>query len=187
YDEKQPAAAQNNFPPQQDLARHQRGYKTLGKMSYAIIVVAGQVVMVAYPVKERDFGVSVMPAHKQNAGVQEDQDVNKRRELEPGVGDCQGQHGKQRGKNLQDPGEIIVRADCRPAQHQSKCPQQQEENWFVFCHDSVIPLRGKTDCNKKASPKRGCLKHIVYRSSRSSSPRCTVTCPRSSPPGNLTE
>src|SRR5262249_7164882 len=127
YDEKEPAAAQNNFPAQQDLARRQRGYKALGKMSHAIVIVAGQVVVVAYPVKERDFGVSVMLAYKQNAGVQEDQDINKRGELKSGVGDSQCQQGKQRGKNLQGPGEIIMRVDCRPGKNNRKYHKQQQQ------------------------------------------------------------
>ncbi len=55
-------------------------------MSQTIIVVARQMKVVPYPVEERDLGIGVMSADKKNAGMQEDQCVNKCRELKTAVG-----------------------------------------------------------------------------------------------------
>src|ERR1041385_9414198 len=108
YDEKQPAALQNNFLPYQCLAGHQCRNKALGEMPNAVIVISRQVKMVSDPIKQRDLSVGVMPTYKQNAGMQRDEQIDKRGELKSGIGDSQRRQSENRGEYFQYPREVVM-------------------------------------------------------------------------------
>src|SRR5262249_62200886 len=101
-------------------------------MAYTIKVVAGKMKMVAKPVERRHRRVSVMPADEENAGMEEDQDINQGRELKPAVGQRQDGQGSESGKDLQSPGEVVVRANHRPRQNRDEAGRQRQQVRFLF-------------------------------------------------------
>src|SRR5438270_9856773 len=105
-------------------------------MSYPVIIIPRQVKVVADPVKKRHLCIRVMPTHKQNTGMQRDERINERGELEFTIGDGQRRQGKNCRKYFQRPGEVIVRMDRRPRQHSSKSAEQKYEGRFLFSKHS---------------------------------------------------
>lgn len=67
--------------------------------------------VIADPVKERHFRVGVMPADKENAGVEKYQHIDERSELKPVIRDGKRRKSQESGKDLKRPGEIIAWMD----------------------------------------------------------------------------
>src|SRR5437899_3359170 len=101
-------------------------------MPYTIIVITGQVKMVADPVEERHLCIGVMSAHKENARMQQNQKINKSGELKPAIGNRQGSKRQQGWKHFQCPGEIVVRMNGGPRQNNCESAEQQQQSMLLF-------------------------------------------------------
>src|SRR5205814_9942447 len=110
----------------QNLASQNRRNDALSEMADAIVVVATQMECSLNPESQRNMLVGVMPTHHQDESVDEDQNVGKGRQRKTTPG--QNQHGdtEKYRKDLQHPGNPVVRAQGRERKTEGSKPQEQD-------------------------------------------------------------
>ena len=109
-----PSFAIENVESNKQFARDQRRDETLREMTEPIVMITAPVKNCLQPVEERLVSVGPVSAHAKNADVDRDQRVDERRKLKSAIGRRENDQPDDSRKNLETPGETIVRMNSRP-------------------------------------------------------------------------
>jgi hypothetical protein len=113
-EEIQPRSRQKGSPSEQYFPGDDGGHKSLGEVADAVVMVAGEVEVIANPVEQRHFGVSVVTADHQDDHVNCDQGVSEMGERESAVGPEEDRRADDGREDFHEPREVIVRFNCGP-------------------------------------------------------------------------
>src|SRR6185369_4056690 len=92
--------------------RRDGGNEALREVAEAVVVVPGEPEGALHPEAQRDLGVRVVAADHEDERVDEDEDVEERRQREAPVRREEQRGGDQERRDLERPRRIVVRVDA---------------------------------------------------------------------------